>query len=48
MLLHQNLEKYAETTPDHLFSEFKDVKRSYREANIIANQMANSFLNEGL
>ena len=48
MLLHQNLEKYAETTPDHLFSEFKDVKRSYREANITANQMANSFLNEGL
>ena len=48
MLLHQNLEKYAEMTPDHLFSEFKDTKRTYKEANIDANKMANSFLIEGL
>ena len=48
MLLHQNLEKYAETTPDHLFSEFKNTKRTYREANITANQIANSFIKEGL
>ena len=48
MLLHQNLEKYAETTPDHLFSEFKNTKRTYREANITANQLANSFIKEGL
>ena len=48
MLLHQNLEKYAETTPDHLFSEFKNTKRTYKEANITANQIANSFIKEGL
>ena len=48
MLLHQNLEKYAETTPDQLFSEFKNTKRTYGEANITANQIANSFIKEGL
>ena len=48
MLLHQNLEKYAKTTPDQLFSEFKNTKRTYGEANITANQIANSFIKEGL
>ncbi len=48
MLLHQNLEKYAEITPDQLFSEFKSSKRTYKEANITANQIANSFIKEGL
>ena len=48
MLLHQHLENHASTQPKFLFSEFERKTLTYKEANDLANQFANSLLNEGL
>ena len=48
MLLHQHLENHASTQPKFLFSEFEGKTLTYKEANDLANQFANSLLNEGL
>ena len=48
MLLNEVFEKEVSKKPDHLFSEFEGKKITYNEANIIANNLANALISEGL
>ena len=48
MLLNEVFEKEVSKKPDHLFSEFEGKKITYNEANIIANNLANALIKEGL
>ena len=48
MLLNEVFEKEVSNKPDHLFSEFEGKKITYNEANIIANNLANALISEGL
>ena len=48
MLLHEYLEKAAGEQPDFLFSEFENKKLTYKQADKLANKLANALSGEGI